>query len=125
MHRCLNRQELTELIALKSDDISVESDTLQSWINNAENWHFDISSLTYLLTKILERKTKEGEDCYKIINVIYDLERHMSFSIQEIDAGFVDYMLRNKRTLNISLEEDLVELQNNLTEYQYGKTLRY
>lgn len=125
MHYCLNKEELRQLIDLKVNDVNIENDNLQTWVDSSENWFDELGVFSYLFGHILEKKYKCGDDCQGLIEVFYHLEETMFLSIQEFDFKFIDYMLRNLRGTSISLEDELIELQNNLRAYKYGQTLRY
>jgi hypothetical protein len=125
MNHCLNRDELRKLIDFKVDDQIVEDESLKVLIENAIYWEDEIFGLNYFFSQILERKNKGGQDCLKLIEFFYALEDEMAFNIQEFDSTFIDYMLRNMRDQTLSLEDDLIRLQNNLSDYKYYGTLRY
>jgi hypothetical protein len=121
----MNRDELRQFIDFKAKNKNIERYELLNWIDNAENWQDELSCLTYLFAQILEKTAKDGEDCQKLIELFYQLPEQMYFSIQAFEPNFVEYMLRNTRNRSRSLEDDLVGLQNTMSEYQYGQTLRY
>jgi hypothetical protein len=125
MHYCLNRDELKKLIDFNASSINVENEELSSRIENAKNWQEELSGLTYLFSKILEKKSKDGSDCQPLIETLYRLEEQMWFYIQECDAVFIEYMLKNIRNMSLSLDEELIELQSNLGNHMYERTLRY
>jgi hypothetical protein len=125
MHYCLNKEELRQLIDLKVNNVNIENDNLRIWVDSSENWLDELGVFSYLFGHILEKKYKCGDDCQSLIEVFYHLEETMFLSVQEFDFKFIDYMLRNLRGTSISLEDELIELQNNLRAYKYGQTLRY
>ena len=125
MHHCLTKDELRQLIDMKADGLEIESDELRIRIEHADIWQDEVGALTYLLSQILERRAKEGLDCATFIRTFYEFPEVMSFRIQEFDFEFVEYMLANIRDRRISLEEELIGLQDRLREHDYGRTLRY
>lgn len=125
MHYCLNTEELRQLIDYKANNSEIESDELKCWINHAENWYDKLSAFTYLFSHILEKKAKEDYDCHSLIKLLYQIENHMFFTIQEFDSKFINYMLGNLRETSLSLEDELINLQNKISEYKYRQSLRY
>lgn len=125
MHYCLNREELRQLIEFKFSSKEISTDELQIRIGNAESWQDELGALTYLFSLVLERKVHAGEECAGLIGLLYQLVEDMYLYIQECDSTFIDYMLRNVRRASLTLEEELVELQNGMSEYKYAQTLRY
>lgn len=125
MHHCLSKDELRQLLNLKADNLAIETDELRIRIELADNWQDELGALTYLFSHILERRAKGGLDCAGLIKMFYELPEVMSLHIQEFDSDFVEYMLRNIRDKSLTLEEELVGLQNRLREYDYERTLRY
>ena len=94
-------------------------------IENAENWQDELGCLTYLFAMVLEGKGKDGGDCQRLIDLLYQLAERMYIYIQEFDLDFVEFMLRNVRSAGLSLEEELIDLQNRLREFRYEYALRY
>jgi len=125
MHHCLSKDELQQLLDLRANNVAIEVDELRIWIELAETWQEELGALTYLFSHILERRAKGGLDCAGLIKIFYELPEVMSLHIQEFDADFVEYMLRNIRNKTLTLEEELVGLQTRLREYNYERTLRY
>jgi hypothetical protein len=124
MYYCLNKDELGNLIQYKANDAEIENESLRSRIDDSECWRGRLGSLTYLFSQILERPSKEGEDCLRLITILYGLPDSMEFALHECGSGFVDFMLSNIRNRELSLEEDLVEVQTHRGRYEYGTTIR-
>lgn len=125
MYYCMNREELRQFIDFKAHHKTVDNDELLNWIENALYWQDELGCLTYLFAHILEKKAKNGENCQELIEQFYQLPEQMYFSIQAFDSNYIEYLLQNTRNRSVSLEEDLVRLQNAMSEYQYEQTLRY
>ncbi len=125
MNYCLNTSELSQLIDFKAGGSDIEDEELRLRVDYAENWVEQLGALTYLFCHILERRANSGVDCQNLIILLYQLAEQMSIRIQECDSYFIEYMLSNLRHENLSLEEELVGLQNNLSIFAYGQTLRY
>jgi hypothetical protein len=124
-HYCLNKKELTELILSRVGNIAIDDEELSLRVKTAELWQDELSSLTYLLSHIVEGYKKKGRDYVEVLVAFYSLEEEMFFSVQECDHRFVTYMLRNTRDPSLSLEEELVNLQVGISEHSYARTLRY
>jgi hypothetical protein len=125
MHRCLTKAELRELIEARIADTAIEDESLRIWVNNAESWADELAGLNYFVSHILERKKKLGESTDSILDVFFDMDEHMAVVLQAFDFRFVDFMLRTVRNDTLSLEEQLIILQNDVGEYRYDKTLRF
>lgn len=125
MHHCLSKDELQQLLDLKADNVAIETDELRKRIELADNWQEEIGALTYLFSHILERRARGSHDCAGFIRKLYELPEVMSLYIQEFDSDFVEYMLANIRDKSLSLEEELIGLQNRMREYNYERTVRY
>jgi len=119
MHYCLDKEELRQFLDFKTDNKAVDIEGLEAWIDYAHNWQVELGCINYLLSQILERKAKDGQDCCKIIELVYALEDQLFFRIHECDDGLVDYMLRQVRQPASSLEEELVMLHNKMCEHIY------
>jgi hypothetical protein len=125
MTYCLSKNELEEFLDYKKDNKPITLEGLSSRIENAEQWYGDLTALSYLLSQVIERKLKHGLECDALIELFYKLPTDLWFLVQEIDERFVDYMMCNPRSHNVSLEDDLIELQNNYREFRYDRTIRY
>jgi hypothetical protein len=126
MRRCLNREEFEELIKLKIEGRTGHGNsTVRVMLDNAENWVEKIVGMNYLLSKVLERRIgKRQRNCKDLIDLIYNLPEVIWFDIQEHDQAFIEYMLYYEPNLSLSLEEKLIEVQDNLDAYNYGPTFR-
>ena len=127
MNICLSKEEFEKIVDSKSNlnKLGDEDNLLKLLIDNAQNWLDKLVGLNYFLSQILERKLKRNISCDKLIEIVYGLPEEMWFIIQEFDINFVDYMMRCEYRFNLSLEERLIELQNDLDEYRYGRSFRY
>ncbi|MFC2122102.1 hypothetical protein ACFLRP_00245 [Bacteroidota bacterium] len=121
----MHKEELNLLIDFKSSGKPIESKELQLWIANSHNWQVELGCLNYLFAQILEGKSQDNTDCAPIINLVYDLVDHMYLIIHECNYLLVDYMLGFFRQPELSLEEELVQLHNDMSEYKYEQYIRY
>ena len=119
MHYCLNREELSQFIEFKANDTAVDLNDLALWIEASRNWEIELGCLNYLFAQILERKTHDKQDCSGLVQLLYDSSDQMYLRVHECDYAFIAYMLRFLRESDISLEEELVRLHNNMCEHKY------
>jgi hypothetical protein len=123
MH-CLSKGELEQLIDLLNSSSPVDDEYLSILIDDAKNWQEELGMLTYFVSQIIENK-KASCDCIQLIDLIYKIEEQIFVKLQECDSEYIDYMLKNVCDSHLSLEEELVDIQNRLSEYNYERTLRY
>ena len=64
-------------------------------------------------------------DGVDLIESFYNLENQIFFDIQELDSEFVNFMVRNSRDTDLTLEEQLISLLEKLSDHDYNQTLRY
>lgn len=120
---CLDRDELEKLIKAEIENVDIEDDkSLELRIEHAKNWADQLIGFSYFLSKIFEKKIKQGktiETLNEMLDQTYLLNESMWFEIQEFDEKFVDFILRFERDSILSLEDDLVQLQNKLSRFEY------
>jgi len=121
----MNREELRQFLDFKIACQPIDNDELIRWITAADSWQDELSCLIYLFAQIIDRKNQEGKPCQELIEFLYQLSEQMYLTIQEFYLGFIDNMLKYIRDTNLSLEEELVKLQDEISQHQYGKKLRY
>jgi hypothetical protein len=126
MAKCLTKAESQKLIDLCANTYKIDNEDGFFWIviENSRNWEYELTLLTYLLSKILERKKNRGENCLSLLNLAYNLQNYMWLSIQEFDVRFIEYLVRSERDRTLSLEERLIELQDDFSEHIYGESFR-
>jgi len=121
MHYCLNREELTQFIDFAYSGKAVQLEHLSLWIGNSQNWQDELGCINYLLAHILCRRVKEGfNNCSDIIQLLNNLEDQLYIQLHECDHSFVNYMTKFIRGTDLSLEEELVKLHNDMCEYKYA-----
>lgn len=125
MHHCLSKEELKQLINARIGGEEIDDELLRIWVSNAECWMDELGGLNYFLSHILERAKKADESCEGIMDVFFELENHMALVLQEFDFRFIDFMLKRLRDKSISLEDELIGLQEDVGEYRYDRTLRF
>ncbi len=127
-HYCLSKDELEKFIdyKLETHQVGDIEDYLKTIIEQSENWQTEISILSYFFSQIIESKMKtKDNDVKKLINNLYELKEILRFLIQEFDYNFIEMMLRSERQENLSLEDNLIDLQNAIGNHEYKKIIRY
>ncbi len=120
---CLKKEELEKLITAvieKGDPAGDKS--LELWIDHAVNWFDNLTGFTYFLAKLFEKKLKQGkttEFLLEELDQVYLLPESMWFVLQEFDQDFIRYLLNSERDSILSLEDDLVQVQNKLSGFEY------
>jgi len=119
-HYCLNRDQIFQVIQnlIESETINDENN-LSILLEMAQYWHLELISINYLLSQILERCNKQGKDSVFILNEYYGLQNNLWLNIEEYNEAFINYLMRNLRDKNLSLEEDLIQIQEKYREYEY------
>ena len=121
---CLCKNDIEVLLHYKAYNHTVTDDSLAGLIQNAENWYDELGCLSYLLAQIFERKLYTINKCSAFIDLVYKIPEEMFLTIHEIDLDFISLMLRSIRNNQNSLEEDLLEFQIELMNYDWTRKLR-
>lgn len=124
MRFCLNKSDVRSVIDERTGLSSIKDEHLKSCIEGAKNWSLAVSSLNYLFAIVLERKKKLGHDCDEAIQAYSQLSEEMNFEIQTHTMEFLDFMLRNISDRSLSLEDRLIRIQTNLSNFEFSKTVR-
>ena len=124
MHYCCNKSELQQLLENECVGKQIESEYLNTVVNCCQNWEATLHGISYFLTQIIEKKMKNEEDCGDLINAFYSVEDQMDFVVQEFDEAFIDYLVRNTRDKNLSLEDEVIQVIGFMCEYKYDRTVR-
>jgi hypothetical protein len=117
---CFKREELSKFLEAEfglpeSCDVQIEI-LLREW----EEWRLELVCLSTLLSQVLEKKQKQSVDVYNILQEIFTLsERRGLFYVEEINDVFIEYMLKSTRREDMSIEDELVELRRDLSEFKY------
>ena len=120
----MRKEELKHLIEIELegrvlyDDATAFRYLLDSW----RSWDLEFICLATCLSQILEQNLKQGLDAQSVLEGVYSLPERtgLGFTIEEFGEDFVVYMLRYYvRQADLSIEEDLVEIRNLLSEYVY------
>ncbi len=125
MHHCLNKEELKLLIEYKNGKIgSIEDKQLRTLLEGAESWQDELCCLNYLFCQLIDREHQNGTNCAELIELLYKMEEELFFTIQEMDYKYVSELVRNIRCSGLTLEEELILLQNKIVEHQYVSLIR-
>ena len=121
-HYCLNREELSKFILVEfgSASLQLEDTNIRLLIEQWENWELEFVGLATLLSQVLESKQKQAQDVYTILQEIYTLsERKGLFLVEEIGADFIEYMFRYRRNEELNIEDHLIEIRRDMSDYRY------
>jgi hypothetical protein len=125
MHYCLAKSELDMLMAFHIDGKQPTNEELQAHFDNSSNWIEELSALTYFFSQIIQKRSKNGERCEDLTRQLYSLQDQIYLHIQEIDYKFIDCMLHTLPEKTLTLEQNLVQVQNRVADHKYDETLRY
>jgi hypothetical protein len=69
----------------------------------------------------MERKQKEKKDVHAILSSIFQISSETGFllTFEEVDEKFVNYMFGFDRQGTLNIEEQLIEIYNQLRDYNY------
>ena len=124
-NHCLNKQELQQFLEKVVDEKPITDPELDARVSLATIWQEQLGVLSYMVSHLLLRRKKSGEDALKLLDALYALDTTMWITIQEMDSEFVSFMLRNLSDSSIDLEEQLGTLQSRLMSFDYDSSLRY
>jgi hypothetical protein len=124
MHYCLTKDELSQLLSSISEGDEIESSVLIDRVQNARYWQDELCCFTYLLAILLERDDKSLSAKNQMINTLYLLDEQMMVKIQEFDLPFIEYMLRYLRCESLTLIEDLIRIDTQMSEHNYSNAIR-
>ena len=124
MIRCLNGEELIQVLAFHESGIQPRSSVVRSWVEGSLAWEDQLVGLNYILTQILLSAKKRDADCQGMISLFYSLGDSSWFTIAECDLASIEDMLRTCRDPDLSLAEELLQLEYKRRSYDYENTLR-
>lgn len=119
MYHCLNKEEIDLLLSNNWEITEDFPDILKPLIEGSKDWHIELVCLTYLLSKVLERKNKDGVECETLLQTAMSITNEMWLTYQFSDLNFVKYLFRHVRQNELDLESNLIEIQNRLSDYIY------
>jgi len=125
MHHCLTKIELKEIINYKLIDTKIYNNSIKILLKKAENWEISLGCLSYFFSMILEKKLHDGEKLYNLIDDFFHMENSLNIFIQEFDNNFIVHLIRNIREKELTLEDELIRIQTNISEYNYDQSIRF
>ena len=123
MKYTLTKDQLTCFIRnnWNRQEISKEGDDeIMALFDGATNWFFELVCHTYFASQILERIYRSGENPSSWLNILFEQPYKRWLTLQEFDEDFITFLFVNARNKNISLDDNLLELQNMLNDHHYG-----
>lgn len=125
MSYCLSKDQISEVIGQLIEGRSAENTELQALIESAQCWEDELVCLSYLLTMVLEKREKKGHNSRQLLESVYALTESVFMTMEEFSPYFLDYLLSNVRNRALSLEEELVLMQNKIREHRFDGTIRF
>lgn len=121
IYRCLTSSEVGLLLChLVADGSNLEGD-LAMTIEAARCWQVMVVCHNLFVARYVDADAQGS----KKIKRIYSLEEEIAIEIQEGGDQFVEYLLRHVRLPSETLDEALMAIQEDLSEYNYAKALCY
>ena len=121
---CLSKQELARFIEIelqRRHPYDEETD-LRSVLDGWRNWQVNLMCLATSFSEILEQLQKQGMDVYPVLKWMYSLSQETGIMvIEEFDETFVTYIFRYERQHDLSIDENLVHIRGQLSEYIYPR----
>ncbi|PKO04071.1 MAG: hypothetical protein CVU41_18980 [Chloroflexi bacterium HGW-Chloroflexi-3] len=126
MITCLDQTQLLNFLNYKFKNVIIEDEPLFFACDQAEQWINPISVLTYLFARILENEKFDNcDDLEAYLNTFYEFPNYLKLVIQEFDYKYITNLFKTVRNEEVSLEEQLVELQSDMTNNEYSNLIRY
>lgn len=122
--RCLTVDELEELITAGSTAADQEGSPLSSLAKLSEDWEVELIGATYFLTQVVLRRASSDQRWHDLLEAFESLTDRMWFTIEQMDVDFVDFILRNRRESELTLQENLIRCIESMRDYRYEKTVR-
>ena len=110
-----------------NEDIANIGDAeLKEIIDGALRWECEVSLLSYFFAKRVQRKQNFKSLNLDEIDRFYCLDGEGFFNFQNFDRDFISYIFDYSRSrMTLSLEELVVEVQQDFTENKYDSDFRY
>lgn len=116
---CLTKPQLDALLKFQVEDSIPEDNELRACFELCKDWETEIVGIDYLFAQIIEKKKKGNYDFTNLINVYEKLEEEMFFTSQGFNLDFLELLMRFLNDRGSDLEDQLVQIQNNLSDYNY------
>ncbi len=122
---CLSKNDLESFLNNILHGAEIEDNILNILVENCRTYEGYLTGLTYFVAQIVDRRLKKSIHTSMFVSEVYQLQNHVAFEVQEFDNDFVDFLLRNKREKSLNLEEELIDIQNRISDHQYVKNFRF
>ncbi len=120
MQHCLSKEEIDTLV---NNNWNVDDDNefrdLNLLLSQCKIWENEMVLFPYFLSQVLERRSKMGNDCSSIIQQVFEMPSTMLLSIQGFDAKFIKYIFYYLRDRNLTLQEELIDVQSKFGQHVY------
>lgn len=103
-------------IVLEGDDFLDDESEMAHLLEQWHAWETELVFLSNLLSQMLERKLKIGEDASSILRSIVELASYKYLTIEGFSENFVQYLLRHKRLSGTTIEDELIRIRNFMGE---------
>lgn len=118
MHYCLDKDEVSKFLHFKYGNKELDPE-LKHCIDNCEQWVGEISIINYFFSHFLESTQCTEDAKFDFIQGLYSLKSEMFVSIQEFDFDFLKAILLFEVNVKIPFDENLVNFQNRLKNYDF------
>lgn len=93
---CLSREEYKDLIFHALNSVEIDNQDLNGIIERARNdWDIHVVGSNYFFSKILEQLMKKDDIIEELISKVYDMQKMMFFSLDELDYKLVENLFLN------------------------------
>lgn len=118
---CLTSTDVGNLLRHILDNKFELHEVLVNDLEAARSWDLCI----VLHNLFVARHLISSNDGLKKLEILYTLKDEMALEPQEANLEFIDYMLHHIRKFDESMDEMLVRLQEELSDYNYDRSIRY
>ncbi|WP_417386018.1 hypothetical protein [Gimesia sp.] len=122
MGRCLLKEELSEFIS----EVSSGNLKADSWASRSSSWELEIVGLNYILIQILLSMGHDTTARNQVIVDYFNLICSSScwFTEEEFNSQFIGLLLSQIRDRSQTLEEEIVELREKISDHKYDRAIR-
>lgn len=117
MNHTFTKQEYKEFIGVicHSKEYEEELKYIEEIYNSSVYWEKKLSGINHFLSIVLEQFAKRDIETSNIIELIYSLPDLCNFEIQESSERFIDSLYDDIINPNLTLEEQLILVQNRIS----------
>jgi len=120
---CRNLEEFLLLLAFETQKLPPETGTAQfiSAYEDWKSWSLEFLCLTLFMLRAIEKRENKPAEVQQLLKTINDFDEVGYFlSFEGIDANFVEYMLSFRRSDDLSIDEQLLNIYHSKTHHLYG-----